>query len=544
MTRTKDVSKPASAAVLILGLLVLWAALYAAPADAARRIALVIGNGDYTRFGDLDNPANDARAIANKLSTLRFMLIGGSAHVDVNRRDMNRLLGELENEVRNSGENTTVLIYYSGHGVAEDNQNWLVPVDDGDINHREDVPDYAIGANSVAKRLERAGAGLHILVLDACRDTPLPSRYKGGSSKGLVSVDANAYKTETMIVYAAAPGQVAYDGTRGGLSPFTNAWIEEMDVPGRRLVDVVASVRNRVTAETEGKQVPWLDGSFAKPFFFVPCPPDDDECKSSVVIIDKGGGGGKGDNDDDWKNNDTRSECTECPLMMAVPAGKYDMGSSSSDRALLGGEYDTELPSRSVTIGRFAVGVYEVTFSQWDACHRDKGCKREPRDNGWGRGNRPVIDVSWNDAKEYVEWLSNKTGKTYRLLSESEWEYMARSGTRTPFHTGSTISTNQANYGNSRGRTIEVGRLADNRYGLYDVHGNVWEWVQDCWHGNYRGAPNDGSAWFEGGDCGSRVYRGGSWKDEAKHVRSAYRWGADPRQSGGNIGFRVARELN
>ena len=121
---------------------------------------------------------------------------------------------------------------------------------------------------------------------------------------------------------------------------------------------------------------------------------------------------------------------------------------------------------------------------------------------------------------------------------------MARAGTADPFHTGSTISTNQANYGNSMRRTVEVGRLANNRFGLHDVHGNVWEWVQDCWHGNYRGAPNDGSAWTHGGDCGKRVFRGGSWENESNHVRSAYRWGGDVRQRAASLGFRVARDLN
>ena len=544
MTRAEDGNKFASTAVLTCLALVLWSALYAAPVDA-RRIALVIGNGDYTKFDDLNNPANDARAMADKLRSLDFTLVGGQAHVNVEKRDMDRLLKNLEDEMRTSGTETTTLVYYSGHGVAEDNQNWLVPVDDEDISYREDVPDYAIGTDRMMQRLGRAGGRLHILILDACRNTPLPSRYglKGGSSKGLARVASADNETDTMIVFAAAPGKVAYDGPRNGLSPFTKALIEEMDEAGRRLVDVVAKVRANVRRETaempEGPQVPWVNHSMERgPFYFVPCPPGSDCPDSVIVIIDRTSG------DDDWEDLDQRKECSECPLMVAVPAGEYDMGSSSSDRALLGGEFKTELPSRSVTIRRFAVGVHEVTFSQWDACHSEGRCERKPADNGWGRGNRPVIDVSWEDARQYVDWLSDKTGKKYRLLSESEWEYVARAGTTDPFHTGSTISTNQANYRNSRGETIEVGMLANNRFGLHDVHGNVWEWVQDCWHGNYRGAPGDGSAWVQDGDCGKRVFRGGSWENESAHVRSAYRWGGDVRQRAASVGFRVARELD
>ena len=227
-------------------------------------------------------------------------------------------------------------------------------------------------------------------------------------------------------------------------------------------------------------------------------------------------------------------DCADCPEMVVVPSGSFMMG---------GGKYNSEYPIRSVNIRRFAVGVHEVTFSQWDACHRAGRCSNRPSDNGWGRGNRPVIDVSWNDAQEYVRWLSEVTGEKYRLLSESEWEYVARAGTTGPFHTGSTISRNQANYGGSG--TLEVGsRTESNRFGLHDVHGNVWEWVEDCWHGNYLGAPQDGRAWTEGGDCGKRVFRGGSWKDSPEFASSSYRWGIDDRTRAGNIGFRVARELD
>ena len=535
MTRAEDGRKLAPSVVLIGLALVLWSALYAAPAEA-RRIALVIGNGEYTKFEDLRNPANDARAIAGKLESLNFKLVGGQAHVNVNRRGMTTLLRDLEDQLKRTSGVEAALVYYSGHGVAEDNQNWLVPVDDGDIRHREDVPDYAIGANSVMRRLERAGGRLHILVLDACRNSPLPSRYggtRGGAAKGLVSVQAS-HKVEQMIVYAAAPGEVAYDGPAGGLSPFTKALVDEMDEPGRRLVDVVGKVNAEVKRQTEGHQdgvqVPWFSSSMVGPFYFVPCPPDD---VNNCVIIPPP--------PDIWKDFEQRDECKEfslpydyCPLMVAVPAGKFKMGS---------GKYKTELPVRSVNIERLAVGVHEVTFSQWDTCYDAGGCSYKPFDNNWGRGNRPVIHVSWKDAQDYVRWLSEVTGKSYRLLSEAEWEYVARAGTTGPFHTGSTISRDHANYGGSG--TLEVGsRLESNPFGLHDVHGNVWEWVEDCWHGNYLEAPQDGRAWTKGGDCGKRVFRGGSWENPQEFVSSSYRWGGDDRTRATSLGFRVARDLN
>ena len=280
MTRAGDGRRLAPSVVLVGLALMLWSALYATSAEA-RRIALVIGNGDYVTSGDLHNPANDARAMADKLKSLGFKLVGGQAHVDVNQRGMNTLLRDLEDELASSGAGTTALVFYSGYGVAQDNQTWLVPIDDEAIEYREDVPRFAIGVNSVMRSLERAGGRLHILVLDACWDNLLPSRYGtiGRASKGLPMVPASG-KTDQVIVYAAASGGVVYDGPAGGLSPFTKALVDEMDEPGRRLIDVMVKVKDEVKRRTEGlprgAQVPWVALSMESPFYFVPCPPGSD----------------------------------------------------------------------------------------------------------------------------------------------------------------------------------------------------------------------------------------------------------------------------
>ena len=251
---------------------------------------------------------------------------------------------------------------------------------------------------------------------------------------------------------------------------------------------------------------------------------------------------------------DVFRDCAECPEMVVIPAGSFMMGSPAGEK----GRFSAEGPVHRVTIGDpLPVGRYEVTFAEWDACSRGGGCSHVPNDKGWGRGNRPVINVSWNDARAYVGWLSKKTGKAYRLLSESEWEYAARAGTKTPFHYGRTISTGQANYngnfaygsgrkGKYRGQTTPVGTFPSNRFGLHDVHGNVMEWVEDCWHGSYQGAPSDGSAWAQGGDCSRRVVRGGSWYSGPRNLRSAFRLRYSRYSAGGRldyVGFRVARTL-
>ncbi len=244
------------------------------------------------------------------------------------------------------------------------------------------------------------------------------------------------------------------------------------------------------------------------------------------------------------------TDCPICPEMGALPADSFEMGSPPSEV----GRDNDEGPQHDVRVPAFAIGKYEVTFAEWDACVADGACEQRPEDRGWGRGDLPVINVSWEDTQQYVDWLSGQTGKTYRLPSEAEWEYAARAGTTTPFHFGGTISTAQANYdgsytyaggaeGEYRRRPVPVGSFPPNAFGLHDVHGNVWEWVQDCWNNNYEGAPPDGRPW-EIGDCNTRVLRGGSWIYRPEGLRSASRVRLSSDNRGNTAGFRVARTLD
>ena len=247
---------------------------------------------------------------------------------------------------------------------------------------------------------------------------------------------------------------------------------------------------------------------------------------------------------------DVFKDCPDCPEMVVVPAGSFTMGSPASEV----GRRDTEGPLHRVMIARpFAVGKYEVTFAEWDACAAAAGCNGyRPEDRGWGRGKHPVIFVNWKDARDYVAWLSRHTRKAYRLLTEAEWEYAARAGTTTPFHFGATISPDQANYdgitsyagglkGLYRKKTVAVGSFPPNAFGLHDMHGNVFEWVEDCWRGNYGGAPTDGGVWTTGGECAYRLLRGGSWQSKPWVVRSAFRIKFNAGQRDFYTGFRLAR---
>jgi formylglycine-generating enzyme required for sulfatase activity len=209
--------------------------------------------------------------------------------------------------------------------------------------------------------------------------------------------------------------------------------------------------------------------------------------------------------------------------------------------------FRAERPAHLVTIAKpLAVGRYEVTFDEWKACREDGGCTKKPDDHKWGRGRRPVVNINWPEAVGYTRWLSRKTGKTYRLPSESEWEYLARAGTETEYWWGNKPGLGRANCRNCgpeiSHKSVPVGSYKANPFGLFDVHGNVWEWVQDCWNPTYAGAPKDGSARLTG-DCKERVTRSGSWYYVNTNVRSAYRskFPADAYSYG--IGIRVIREL-
>lgn len=253
-------------------------------------------------------------------------------------------------------------------------------------------------------------------------------------------------------------------------------------------------------------------------------------------------------------------DCPTCPEMVVVPAGRFVMGSPRSEA----GRDETEGPPRLVTLSApLAVGRFEVTFAEWDACVADGACPAA-KDEGWGRGQRPVINISHPQAKTYATWLAQKTGKPYRLLSEAEWEYAARAGVQGAAWWGED-SSQACRYANvsdrvrkrvfqlsaeayafecddGHGPTAPAGSYQSNAFGLHDMLGNVWEWVEDCQNGSFEGAPDDGSAWAKG-NCNRRMTRGGSWYDKPDVVRLAQRRWSVAKERSSAVGFRVARRL-
>jgi len=254
----------------------------------------------------------------------------------------------------------------------------------------------------------------------------------------------------------------------------------------------------------------------------------------------------------------TIKDCAECPEMIVLPSGSFVMGSPSGET----GRSSNEGPQRTVSIRSFAASKTEITFAQWDACVAGSGCGGyRPADQGWGRGNQPAINVSWNDVQSYVTWINGKVGgQRYRLLTEAEWEYAARgrtngSASETAYPWGATASHERANYGTDSCcaglaagsdrwvNTSPVGSFPANAFGLYDMHGNVWEWTEDCYAETYAGhLGTDGSANVNG-SCSYRVDRGGSWGDDPQYLRSADRNRISPTDRNGDLGFRLARTV-
>jgi formylglycine-generating enzyme required for sulfatase activity len=245
------------------------------------------------------------------------------------------------------------------------------------------------------------------------------------------------------------------------------------------------------------------------------------------------------------KQGSSFHECAKvCPDMVVVPAGSFMMGSPETEPD----RDKDEGPQHKVTFARpFAVSKFEMTFDEWDTCASYGACA-QASDGGWGRGQRPVIYVTWDDARRYAEWLAKITGKPYRLLAEAEYEYAARAGSQTPFPWGENVGVNNANCNGCGSQwdgkqTAPVGSFAPNQFGLYDMVGNVWEWVEDCYHSDYIDGPDNGSAWTSG-RCAERVVRGGSWSAvPSRNLRSAARYQHGPDLQDRHFGFRVGRTL-
>lgn len=527
-----------------------------APAAGAQetRIALVIGNGAY-RDQPLNNPPSDARLIAATLKRLGFTVMGGKPGeplIDADQKAMKRAIRGFGEQLERAGAEGIGLFFYAGHAVQAGGKNFLIPVGAA-IDREADLEIEALSADSVLAQMNYARARVNLVILDACRNNPYRGRFRA-ATRGLVEMSA---PRGSLIAYSTAPGEVAEDGA-GTNSPYSAALAAAMaqaDVP----VELTFKrVRSAVMQATGERQVPWESSSLIGDFYFaraliaappvappVAPPPQASPVQPSVGVSPR-----------TYKALEVFKDCDGCPEMVALPAGTFTMGSPENEE----GRDGDEGPQHEVRITAFAIGKAEVTRGDYAAFvaaakspMQDKGCyswlgnewKLDPdrhwRSPGFPQTDRdPAVCVSWNDATAYIQWLSQKTGKAYRLPTESEWEYAARAGTKTRYSIGDTITEKDANFGGRLGKTVAVGSYPANPWGLLDAHGNVSEWVEDCYHDSYRGAPADGRAWVEV-SCTLREVRGGSWYGIPRFLRSASRDRGQPGGRGNYLGFRVAR---
>jgi formylglycine-generating enzyme required for sulfatase activity len=493
-------------------------------AYAQSRVALVIGNSSYSK-GFLPNPVNDADDIATVLKTLGFKvtLIKNSS-----RATMLRAVQQFKANL--SARTEVAFFFYAGHGAQFEGDSYLLPLKSS-IASTADLPIEALKARDILTQMRSSGSKVNVMVLDACRDLPYPALKRGGA-RGLARIN-NA--RSALIAYSTSLGNTAADG-RARNSPYTAVLKNYLPKKNLPLTQLFNDVGFAVDRNTRGKQTPWVSSS--------PMP--------RVYLAGKGQASVETNTANNTVNTspqkpmavvnkpNTKPRQNDEPEMKYIRGGRFTMGSPLNEK----GRDKNEKP-HSVQVKNFWMSKTEVTFAQWDACVVAGGCKsnKRPRDEGWGRGNRPVINVSWHDANEYAQWLSQKTGKQYRLPTEAQWEVAARGGTKTAFSFGNSITTRQANFNGTLKKTVPVGSYPANQYGLQDMHGNVWEWVQDMYQADYKKTPKDGSAW-ESGKGTHRVFRGGSWFNAPRRLRSAIRYSHAPNDRYFYLGFRLARSLD
>ncbi len=591
---------------------------------AEKRVALVIGNGAYVN-SPLRNPVNDAEDIASMLQRLGFEVI---RKTNANRKTLRRSLREFREQLH---QDTVGLFYFAGHGMQVEGRNYLIPVG-ADVASEDEIPDEAIDAASVLRKMKSANNVMNIVILDACRNNPFARSFRSGS-RGLTRMDA---PTGSIIAYATAPDSVAADGAgRNGV--YTKHLLNSLATPGLSIEYMFKKVRNGVIDETGGNQTPWEESSLRGDFYFTPAAVEDQEVTPPVThpkpIVVAGGmdirdllaecsghlkanrltsgtGGNamecykevlsrkrghpdaleglhtiertyaqwadkalKQGNQGKARQNieklkkvnadypdlydlEQRLAKSENPApspvvvsstpsstppavvpptsrksfepeMIAVRGGCYQMGSPSSESGR-----DSDEKQHRVCVEDFSIGKYEVTQAEWQAVMGSNPSRF--------KGDRnPVEKVSWNDVQDYLRKLNAKTGKTYRLPTEAEWEYACRSGGKNQKYCGGHDVDRVTWYGsNSGGETRPTGGKQANGLGLHDMSGNVWEWTCSKYDNDYGGDESRCAAPQNGDEC---VTRGGSWGSKPEGARSASRYWYHPGNQTYGLGFRLSR---
>lgn len=490
------------------------------------RLALVIGNSDYQGRNYIKQPVSDAKDLAKVLCQLNFEVI---LKTNLTKKQMNGAVNDFANRLRQ--HKSVGLFYFSGHGLQENEENYLMAIDAKQWYRETKVSD-------ILAQLTQTGNKANIVILDACREAPNRMKYGWFDNKKLIGLTVPPAVPSTLIAYAAKPGKRALNCVMWDCSdrnsPYVKHLMKWIQKTNLSINEVLRKVRIAVKEETNGMQSPGYYDELDDTFYFkAKVQPNRDQYTDGKIFRDPLQDGSLG------------------PEMVWIPTGSFQMGS------IQGKGNNDEKPVHSVSINRFAMGRHEITFAEYDKFAQTTN-RKKPNDQGWGRDNKPVIMVSWKDATAYAAWLSQETGKSYRLPTEAEWEYAARAGTITARYWGNNpdeachyaniydntlkkekkLNWSHHNCSDGYIKTAPVGHFKPNAFGLFDMLGNVWEWVADKLHSNYNNAPTDGSVWNDDA-IGYQVLRGGSWYSNPHSSRAAFRNGVAPDAQNNHIGFRV-----
>ena len=560
-------------------LAVLWLSSAASAQDAngqrdPAHVALVIGNAAYGQ-NPLVNAVNDARLVATTLREGGFDVV----YAENARRE--ELAAAVNKFSRKLEWGVIAVVYFCGHAIQYQNRNFLVPID-AKIATETDVRREAFDLDLITDSLIVVRPTGSVVILDASRANPW-QRLVTDRIRGLAPQQP---LQGVAFIYPAAPGKIVAESPHGA-ELFAAELVKAMRIPGLTFDGVLRRTRSAVTSATGGQQVPWQSAVPSNALVITPTRKPgasvgqvgplhsaDDAIESgfwntirnsqtsadvqayldaypdgqyaglararlkqieSMGQDEPPGAGGRAAKPG---GQTAIRDCPQCPELVLIPGGTFQMGSIEM--------FSFEGPVHRVSIGApFYMGQREVTFEEWDACAAEGGCQYRPSDRGLGRGRRPVTDVDWNDAKQYADWISTKTGHAYRLPTESEWEYAARAGSNTIYPWGHSVEQDRANCLGCNheplNQAIKTGSFPPNAFGLFDMAGNAAEWVEDCWNETYRGAPTDGSAWTKP-DCRERVLRGGSFNNDPRYLRSAARFKYDYDVRFYTNGFRVVRQ--
>ncbi|MGD1925757.1 MAG: SUMF1/EgtB/PvdO family nonheme iron enzyme [Paracoccaceae bacterium] len=528
---------------------------------AEQRLALVIGNGAYA-FSPLPNPVNDADSMTQALEQTGFDVTQAT---DVGLRAFKTAVSNFAQRVRNAGPEAVALFYFAGHGVQINGRNLLLPVD-AEFSTATDLQYSSVEAQWVLDLIGESRAQMSVIILDACRNNPFVSSSRSLQS-GLARMDA---PRGSILAYSTAPGEIALDGN-GRNSPYSEALAQQILTPGLKIEEMFKNVRRQVLSTTGEKQVPWESSSLIGDFYFA-------GAGAGVAASASAGTGSvvaarplvTAPRTTSVAPGNSFRDCPDCPEMISIPAGSFQMGGEGDERG------NGRVP---VSLDGFALSRTEVTRAQFARFVQETGRDIEPgcwhwwgvwlfdggrtwRDPGFPQtDSHPVVCNTYADARAFTDWLTAKSGMRYRLPSEAEWEYAASAGTgKAPWGDNVDLACADANVHDAQGATVgvplsssrcddgyvwtaPVGSFNPNAFGLYDMMGNGWEMVDDCWNSGHQNRPATGAS-RTSGDCNMRIYKGSNVANFRDSYVPQHRFAGVGAQPGIYGGFRVARDLN